>query len=376
MTQAQLYNLARSTHPCTDPVELDGVRFRCKTRFVDRCPGCAELYRLDWGAIARSGVFDPDPAVKGKLADGFAFYFLTLTAPSFGKIIPGTGVPRNPGSYDYLGQVRWNAAVPRIWKSTLKRLQRAMGFGPGTRNEMNGQLEQAPEEHLGYFKVAEWQARGALHLHIVVRIPVAHLPSAGAAKILHEVQQACARCPATGDRLRWGAQADVQELGKTNFRRVEADESEARTAARTLGYVLKAIGYTSKNLGADAEHSPALEAHRTRLREVARKDWICDRCITNTNPDTGEEERLACYDRRHYSMGATQKPVSASYGWSLTGLNRTEQHEARKAWAAAHGGSAVDRDPDAMARWMRSVPGHTVELADQLRNSPAKARAP
>lgn len=56
-----------------------GVWVRCGSRVTSVCASCAELYRGDWAAIARSGVFD------GPVQD-FRFYLLTLTAPSFGSV--------------------------------------------------------------------------------------------------------------------------------------------------------------------------------------------------------------------------------------------------------------------------------------------------
>ena len=114
------------SHGCVRPIRISsGVWVRCGSRLTGKCPSCAELYRGDWAAIARSGIFD------GPLAN-FRFYLLTLTAPSFGAVhrIPRSemkqakrcrcgalrrvkdaslrGVPLDPSTYDYAGQVRWN----------------------------------------------------------------------------------------------------------------------------------------------------------------------------------------------------------------------------------------------------------------------------
>jgi hypothetical protein len=63
---------------CARPIKTaSGVWVRCGSRVKSRCPSCAELYRLDWAAIARSGVYDGPVEL-------YKFYLLTLTAPSFG----------------------------------------------------------------------------------------------------------------------------------------------------------------------------------------------------------------------------------------------------------------------------------------------------
>jgi hypothetical protein len=146
---------------------LTGDYVRCGSRIKSRCAPCAELYRSDWAAIARSGIFD------GPVAD-FKFYLLTLTAPSFGRVhrvprsaekvqkcgcgelhtvadAPLRGVPLDASTYDYAGQVAWNRDSGVLWDRTRKRLRDRW-------------------DSLEYFQVREWQDRGVLHLHLLVRI--------------------------------------------------------------------------------------------------------------------------------------------------------------------------------------------------------------
>ncbi len=61
---------------CVRPfLTKSGLTVRCQSRVRSQCPSCAELYRGDWAAIARSGVFDGP-------GQAFGFYLLTLMAPS------------------------------------------------------------------------------------------------------------------------------------------------------------------------------------------------------------------------------------------------------------------------------------------------------
>ncbi len=65
---------------CVRPSKtVTGIWVRCGSRIKSRCESCAELYRGDWAAIARSGIFDGP-------VETFRFYLLTLTAPSFGAV--------------------------------------------------------------------------------------------------------------------------------------------------------------------------------------------------------------------------------------------------------------------------------------------------
>ncbi len=75
---------------------------------------------------------------------------------------PRTGTPLCLDCYDHAAQVAWNAFVPKLWTRTidavkreLRRLSRAHGGTPA---------------RLRYAKVAEFQARGAVHLHALIRL--------------------------------------------------------------------------------------------------------------------------------------------------------------------------------------------------------------
>ena len=77
--------------------------------------------------------------------------FLTITLPSYGKVIPGTGVPRNPKSYDYRGAALDALLFPRLVDRFWQNLRRAAGY------------------KVQYFAAVEPQRRLAPHLHAAVR---------------------------------------------------------------------------------------------------------------------------------------------------------------------------------------------------------------
>ena len=77
--------------------------------------------------------------------------FLTLTLPSYGPIMPGTGTPASPGSYDYrraaLDALHFPKLVDRFWQN----LRRSAGY------------------RVQYFAAVEPQKRLAPHLHAAIR---------------------------------------------------------------------------------------------------------------------------------------------------------------------------------------------------------------
>ena len=77
--------------------------------------------------------------------------FLTLTLPSYGPIVPGTGTPAAPASYDYrraaLDALHFPKLVDRFWQN----LRRSAGY------------------RVQYFAAVEPQKRLAPHLHAAIR---------------------------------------------------------------------------------------------------------------------------------------------------------------------------------------------------------------
>ncbi len=134
--------------------------------------------------------------------------FLTLTLPSYGRIIPGTGVPADPGRYDYrraaLDALLWPRLLDRFWQN----LRRCAGY------------------KVQYFSAIEAQRRLAPHLHAAVRgaIPRATIKAVTRATY-HAVwwpaldtiaypglDEACDQVEDPTHVVRFGAQVDVKGL--------------------------------------------------------------------------------------------------------------------------------------------------------------------
>lgn len=77
--------------------------------------------------------------------------FITLTLPSYGKVIPGEGVPANPRTYDYRRAALDALMFPKLVDRWVQNLRRAAGF------------------KVQYFGAIEAQKRLAPHLHTAIR---------------------------------------------------------------------------------------------------------------------------------------------------------------------------------------------------------------
>jgi hypothetical protein len=254
---------------CSNPVRLRGLTLDrttgelrdgdllvpCKDRRAAVCPSCSRLYAKDAWHLVAAGIRG------GKGVDaGVAEHpqlFVTLTAPSFGpvhaRVLSKTSVkpcrPRRAeicphgrslgcaerheeGSmllgeplcvecFDYPGTVLWNAHVPRLWVRTSLLLYRAVAAAGGM-----SESETRAALRLSYVKVAEFQRRGLVHFHVVLRAdgaggPGDRPPAWLDAEVLDAaVRKAAAAAqvavPLTaGTTLRraaWGRQIDVRHL--------------------------------------------------------------------------------------------------------------------------------------------------------------------
>ncbi|MFE9677389.1 replication initiator [Streptomyces sp. NPDC006259] len=154
---------------------------RCNNRRATRCAACAEVYRKDTFHLVTAGLsggkgIGPTVAQHPRV-------FATFTAPSFGPVHnrpgggrcrcgrthadddPTLGTPLHPDRYDYRAAVLWNAHAGALWArfTTYLRQQLASRAGIG-RTELRHCLK------VSYAKVAEYQRRGAVHFHAVIRL--------------------------------------------------------------------------------------------------------------------------------------------------------------------------------------------------------------
>jgi hypothetical protein len=260
--------------------EPDGVLLKaCGTRRESRCPSCAATYRADAYQLLAAGL-KGGKGVPDTVA-GHPRLFVTFTAPSFGRVHtrkaqgrlvlpchpcrqgarcphglragcwhrhdeddPRLGEPLCPACYDAGAQVLWNALAPELWRRTTIAVQRALARLVGVQE---GELRRLVR--VSYAKVAEFQRRGAIHFHAVLRLDaatdcrcpgcLAPPPEPFTAELLEEaIRQAVAAvtvpCPALEDGeperyARWGEQLDVHNI--TRDRDNEAGELSAEQVA-------------------------------------------------------------------------------------------------------------------------------------------------
>ncbi|MFE3636026.1 replication initiator [Streptomyces sp. NPDC059168] len=285
----------RRTGGCTDPIRLTGstvtrdratghvlhaystdtepggvLRVACGNRRASRCPACAWTYAGDTYHLIRAGlVGDPAKGTPHTIRD-HPRVFATLTAPSFGPVhnrpgnrpcrcgthhpddAPELGTPLDPGTYDYEGAVLWNNHASDLWRYFTIYLRREIARAAGLT-----QKDAREQSRISFGKVAEYQKRGAVHFHAVIRFdgpegPDGPPPAWATGDLLDAaIRAAAARVavdvPPAGDQparvLRWGDQIDVRPI------RAFGDGAEI-TEQAVASYVAKYATKAAETTGA------------------------------------------------------------------------------------------------------------------------------
>jgi hypothetical protein len=304
--------------------EPDGVLLKaCGTRRESRCPSCAATYRADAYQLLAAGL-QGGKGVPETVAS-HPRLFVTFTAPSFGRVHtrdakgrlvlpchpyrqgarcphglragcwhrhdeddPRLGQPLCPGCYDSQAQVLWNALAPELWRRTTIALHRALAREVGVGETGLRQLVR-----ISYAKVAEFQRRGAIHFHAVIRLDAATdcrcpkcplpPPEPFAADLLEDALKAAVPavrvpCPPVDGGperyARWGTQLEVH-----NITRTDDDEAGKLSAEQVAGYIAKYATKATESFGAgldrriaadDLDRLDKLPAH---VAELVRAAW-------------------------------------------------------------------------------------------------------
>ncbi|WP_226484211.1 replication initiator [Streptomyces parvulus] len=274
---------------CTHPVRLDGHRtehavdrttgeigrvlhhldssalpagqllVRCNNRRATRCAACAETYRRDTyhliTAGLRGGKGTPQQVATHPRV------FATFTAPSFGPVhnrpsggrrcrcgvrhdegAPVLGTPLNADTYDYEAAVLWNAHAGALWRRFSIYLRREVA-------KRAGLTQRAFRDHarVSFAKVAEYQKRGAVHFHAVIRIDgpeggESPPPAWATAELLTDaIQVAAVAARVEGPEVdgrphtfTFGRQLDVRTIRSVDF-----DGGQALTDRAVAAYIAK-----------------------------------------------------------------------------------------------------------------------------------------
>ena len=254
----------------------------CGNRRASVCPSCSATYQADSFQLLAAGL----RGGKGvpETVTAHPRLFVTFTAPSFGRVHarkaqgllvfpchpyrqgqrcphgrrlgcwqrhdeddPRLGEPLCARCYQAGAQVLWNALAGRLWSRTTIYVYRALAQLAGV---TEGELRRLVR--VSFAKVAEYQRRGAVHFHAIIRLDAATdcgcpgcvtPPSAGfSAELLEAAVRKAAEavtvpCPGLDEdqsvtlTARWGSSSTCATS--------DGDEGGELSAEQVAGYVAK-----------------------------------------------------------------------------------------------------------------------------------------
>ncbi|MFF0446015.1 replication initiator [Streptomyces sp. NPDC004609] len=282
----------------------------CGNRRSTRCPACSRVYASDTYHLIKAGLSGGKNVAEA--VRDHPRVFATLTAPSFGPVhnrpttpdgtprpcacgerhtedAPALGTPLNPATYDYTGAVLWNAHAGALWARFTIYLRRALAAHLGmTQKSLNSAVR------VSFAKVAEYQKRGLVHFHAVIRFdgPDGHTtrpPAWATVDALSHAVHAAARLTAlrvesdaVGEReITWGERIDVREITALGHGEL--------TDRKVAAYVAK---YATKSAEGCGTVDRTLICRPCRGRGYVRgPDTFRDLCADCDG--TGQAERLA-----------------------------------------------------------------------------------
>ncbi|POX36725.1 replication initiation protein [Streptomyces sp. Ru73] len=397
----------RRTGGCSDPIHLTGatktvdratgtvlhaystdaepggrLRVACGNRRASRCPSCAWTYAGDTYHLIRAGLTGDEAKGTPETVRDHPRVFATFTAPSFGPVhnrpdkghrpcrcgvhhqedAPELGTALDPESYDYAGAVLWNNHAGHLWRYVTIYLPRELAKRAGiTQKALKEQLR------VSYGKVAEYQKRGAIHFHAVIRFdgpdgPDTAPPAWATHDLLTDALRAAAaraeiEVPSAGDQpartLRWGTQLDVRPIGAFGAGEDLTEQAVASYVAKYATKAAETTGTVDRRIGElrELDKLPDLPDHTRRLIRACRDldKLYPDRKLWQWAHMLGFRGHFSTKSRRYSTTLGALRQVRADY--------RAAQQR------AALGLPDPDDHPEAttrvLAHWAYAGHGHT-----------------
>jgi hypothetical protein len=259
---------------------------RCGNRRASVCPSCSREYAGDMWQLLYAGAAGGRKGVPDTIR-AHPLVFATLTAPGFGPVHgtrttrggrsgrcrpprgkpalcphhrpswcgaihtdndPRLGEPLCPDCYDYPAHVAFNWHAPELWRRFTITLRRVLAKRTGLRA---GELTERCR--LSFVKVAEFQRRGVVHFHALIRLDgpgddfAAPRLGLAAAELATAIVEAAAAVryvvdlPAGTVALRFGMQTDVQPIN--------GGPAGELTPERVAGYIAKYATKSAEDFG-------------------------------------------------------------------------------------------------------------------------------
>jgi len=246
-----------------------------------------------------------------------------------------------PDCYDYTGAVLFNACAPELWRRFTMTLRRTLARKAGLTNRA-----LAVQVRVSFAKVAEYQRRGVVHFHAIIRLdgpagPTAAPPAWATHALLTAAIDQAARAvrlvlpaaPGLAARtLGWGRELDTRPITTTG------KLTDARVAAYVAKYATKAAECTGT---LDRRLTPADQLDALPVRDHARR--LIAECLRLAKLPGLERLRLA---RWAHMLGFGGHFSTKRRAYSITFGSLRSDRAAYQREQAIAAGSLPDLDGD------------------------------
>lgn len=226
-----------------------------------------------------------------------------------GENSPILGTPIDPAAYDYADAARFNATASRRLAVTMQKLSR-LTYG----NTLQ------PRRHLATVRVAEFQKRGLVHFHVIVRGNVSPEHFFAAIRGGRNKDTGRPIRPVEHDGLTWGPQCDIKHV-------------KSSQSAQFGFYISKLANYSVKDVGLEAAHVSnccastlryeihAAQSHARAMEFAALQQGQCS--TSRSCPTTQLGSRVRGYQCRGHHLaiggwGYRGHVFAASRSWGTT----------------------------------------------------------
>jgi hypothetical protein len=351
---------------------------RCGNRRAAACPSCSYEYAGDMWQLLYAGAVGGRKGVPDTI-QCHPLVFATLTAPGFGPVHttradrtggparcrPARGTPRLcahgraswctaihaeddprlgqplcPDCYDYPAHIAFNWRSPELWRRFTITLRRALARQAGLTA-----TQFAQRCRVSFVKVAEFQRRGVVHFHALIRLdgPGEDYPppqlSIDATGLAEAIRQAAAHVRLTVEMpdgpdlvLRFGTQLDIQT--------VNSGPTHGLTPEHAARYIAKYATKSAEDFGLGErritpETLPLLNLPR-HVDQLVRVAW-----------QLGEHPAYQGLRRWLHMIGFRGHFASKSRHYSTTlGAIRNQRRIYRQRQAAEHVHELLDENTD------------------------------
>jgi hypothetical protein len=388
-----------SFQPCLHPVTMRrnwldtttgevgsrDFQVRCGTRREEDCEPCSKVWQADaFHALIRGANDGTEKLTFITLTPGGASVFGAVHTASYnGRASercacrryhapesPVIGLPVDPDKFDYAQAASFNNAAPRLATVTMQKVWRQMAAATGP---------SVKEVRMAMVRVMEWQQRGLLHVHILVR---GEVPEEVVRRAVHGSPKSGTRrsiTPASHGGHTWGPQVDVQHI-------------EPKDRDHLIAYITKMVTYAVKDVTAHSpeKRSPAASAHRARMEQageaavsctascsVCKHGWstgrdASGRAIFEIASRTNRKCRRHGRAERQFGFTGNVLSLNRSWGTTLGDARRT-----RQAWGRSQQPPAAALPETVLVTWERiaehPAQAGCLDVVEELVTHPSEA---